>query len=951
MHIQGKFSPKSIHGKFVTILVGIAIVPVLISLAAIEWMRYQDHQEKLLAKLDLLTATQSLILAEPLWKKDWEQINLTTATLIADPDINSIVISDQNNEHLFTYGNRSDTNSSLTQKRAIIYADGANDNTIGTVQISLTDNHFTEGIKQRLYERFLMVGIFLFIVICAYIALQYTVGRALKKLLNSIKKAENQGVLTPVDWQSNDELGHIINAYNQMLQKQKKDATQLREAQNLLEQRVEERTQLLRQEINTRREAEFKLLKHEQELKTFLNGVPVMLWMLEPDGKTMRFNDSWVKFTGFSHQQEIHRNWDGSDIHPDYRFHCLQVYRDSIGHKKPFSQEYLKHNGAGHYRWISESGLPRYDDHGNYLGYFGICIDITDRKQAEKSLYEEKERAQVTLRSIGEGVITTDAQSNVQFLNPIAEKLVGITTEQALGKSLPEIFKIIDEKTGAEISDPARVCVDERRIISHDQPILLLNKENREYFIKNTTAPIFNQEQQIIGTVLVFVDVSEARQLSQQLSYQASHDPLTGLVNRREFEKRVKRVLNTAKTTATHHALCYMDLDQFKIINDTCGHMAGDELLRQLTGLLKHMLRDRDTLARLGGDEFGVLIEHCSLQQAEQICENLCNAVDRFRFKWENKNFALGISIGLVAISKQAESLEQLLIDADSACYVAKSSGRGRVHVYHENDETLAQRFGEMQWATQISHCLDENRFRLFWQPIYSLESKQNTHCEILIRMTNDKNQLVMPGNFFPAAERYNLAINIDQWVISKAFSWIASLSKSQMVMQQFGINLSGHSLSEPAFLDFVIEQLNSKQIVTDQICFEITETAVIENLSSAVKAINQLKALGCQFALDDFGSGLSSFAYLKQLPIDYLKIDGFFVRGMNEDPINLEMVRSIHKIGKVMGKKTIAECVEDTQSMEHLKTMGVDYIQGYYIGKPKPIKEFAENLTTMEER
>ncbi len=946
----GEIGPKSIHGKFISLLIALAVIPVLITLTAIEWMRYQDFNNKQQAKLEQITATQSLLLAEPLWNKDWDQISLNTATLIADPEINAIRIFDQNHKTVFAYGSNKN-NQHLSKKQSISFADDASIHPIGYIEISLSDDNITSSIKQRLYARGLMVGIFLFIVICAYIALQYTVGRALKKLLFSIKKAEEKGVLTPVDWQSNDELGQIVKAYNAMLRKQKKDAANLREAQNLLEQRVAERTLLLRQEISTRREAEWKLRKQEQELKTFLNGVPVMLWMLEPDGKTMRFNESWLKFTGLTHHQEIHRNWNGADIHPDYRYQCMQVYRSSISQKKPFSQEYLKQNGEGQYRWISESGLPRYDDKNNYLGYFGICIDITDRKQTEESLYDEKERAQVTLNSIGEGVITTDRNSIIQFMNPIAEQLVGVSTQQALGKQLSEVFNVVDEKSGSPIPDPAQLCIEKQHIISHDQPILLLNQAKREFFIKNTTAPIYNQDRQITGTVLVFVDITEARQLSQQLSYQASHDPLTGLVNRREFENRVKRVLKTAKSTSTYHALCYMDLDQFKIINDTCGHMAGDELLRQLTGLLKHMLRDRDTLARLGGDEFGVLIEHCSLKQAEQICENLCKAVDRFRFRWENKNFALGISIGLVAITKQASSLEQLLIDADSACYVAKSSGRGRVHVYHENDETLAKRFGEMQWATQINNSLDENRFRLFWQPIYCLESKQNTHCEILLRMNNEQNQLVLPGHFFPAAERYNLATNIDQWVVCKAFSWIASLPEQHNSIQQFGINLSGHSLSEPTFLDFVVDEIKTKHIETHKICFEITETAVIENLSSAVQAITQLKSLGCQFALDDFGSGLSSFAYLKQLPIDYLKIDGFFVKGMSEDPIDLEMVRSIHKIGKVMGKQTIAECVENNRAMEQLQSIGVDFVQGYYVGKPKPIKDFSETFAPIFEK
>ena len=529
----------------------------------------------------------------------------------------------------------------------------------------------------------------------------------------------------------------------------------------------------------------------------------------------------------------------------------------------------------------------------------------------------------------------------MQFLNPIAEKILGYSLQQVIGKSLPTVLNIFDEITHKPIENPSASCLKQKLIINRKNAVLLTNQDGQEYYIKDTTAPIFNQNKQIIGTVLVFVDVTESRKLSQQLSYQASHDPLTGLVNRREFEKRLQRILDTSKGTAEEHAIFYMDLDQFKIINDTCGHFAGDELLRQLTGLLKHQLRKRDTLARLGGDEFGVLMEHCALQQAQHIAEKLCKAVKLFRFGWQGESFHIGISIGLVAVTNQVSGIDQLLIDADSACYAAKSSGRGRVHVFHENDTSMAKRFGEMQWTTQINRSLDEDKFRLYFQPIYSLQKNENTHCELLIRMIGEDGVIIPPGSFLPAAERYNLASDIDQWVIKKAFSWIASLPKKDQTIRNFGINLSGHFLSEASCMEFIINQLHEHNIPYEKICFEITETAIIENLSLAINAINRLRDLGCQFALDDFGSGVSSFAYLKQLPVDYLKIDGFFVKEMDNNPIDLEMVRSIHNIGRIMGKKTIAEFVENEATLQHLIDIGIDYAQGYYIGEPQPIKDF----------
>jgi len=426
-----------------------------------------------------------------------------------------------------------------------------------------------------------------------------------------------------------------------------------------------------------------------------------------------------------------------------------------------------------------------------------------------------------------------------------------------------------------------------------------------------------------------------------RLSYQAAHDMLTGLPNRREFEVRMERALASAREQGQAHTLCYLDLDQFKVVNDTCGHVAGDELLRQLAVLLSAKLRDRDTLARLGGDEFGVLLQNCTLEQAQPIAEVLRQMVKEFRFVWHDKSFVIGVSIGLVAITAESENLSNLLSYADAACYAAKDRGRNRVHVYQAEDTELVKRHGEMQWVTRITRAMEENRLRLYVQPILPLfpDPEADVHYEMLLRMIDDNAELVLPMAFIPAAERYNLMPSIDRWVISAAFSAFHQLFPNANGGKSIcTVNLSGHSLCDEYFLDFVERQFSINKIPYPAICFEITETAAITNLTEALAFITSLKAKGCKFSLDDFGSGLSSFTYLKNLPVDYLKIDGAFVKDMETDPMDRAMVEAINHIGHVMGLKTIAEFVESEVILDHLKAIRIDYVQGDWLKAPQPL-------------
>ena len=474
----------------------------------------------------------------------------------------------------------------------------------------------------------------------------------------------------------------------------------------------------------------------------------------------------------------------------------------------------------------------------------------------------------------------------------------------------------------------------------HKQELKQICHNGRIIWVR-ATARLFENENQQSSLLLVCEDVTEAHDLSDQIAYQASHDALTGLANRCEFDKYIKEAVTRACADSSEHALCYLDLDQFKVVNDTCGHLAGDELLRQLGDLLRKNLRRHDFVARLGGDEFGVLMYDCSLGEAFIACEKIRDMIKDFQFAWEDKSFTIGVSIGVSSINDTSGNAVDLLKEADAACYAAKDKGRNRVHVFRPDDEALAMRHGEMQWVSKIKQGLEQNRFCLYGQPIVPVANNdESLHFETLVRYRDDKGRIIPPGAFLPAAERYNLASALDQSVISHLFEWIANKPGFLNRLSLCSINLSGVSISDESMLAFISEQFSAWAIPTHKICFEITETAAIANLSYATKFINQLRDRGCLFSLDDFGSGLSSFAYLKNLPVDFLKIDGLFVKDIVDDEVDLAMVRAINEVGHIMDKKTIAEFVENEQIFKLLNELGVDYAQGYGIGKPVPLDE-----------
>jgi len=568
-----------------------------------------------------------------------------------------------------------------------------------------------------------------------------------------------------------------------------------------------------------------------------------------------------------------------------------------------------------------------------------LAVHVTRRTaQVESALAQEKERAEVTLHSIGDAVITTDAQGRIVHLNDMAERLTGWRDAEAFGRGIAEVYRVANEK------DPELVLDLLATVLSGapaDLPeaALLTARDDLLYAIEQSVSPIRDAAGAAIGLVVVFRDVTAERSLVHELAWRASHDALTNLANRHAFERRLRELVESAHADRIKHALMYLDLDQFKLVNDTCGHVAGDQLLRQLSTLLGTKVRAVDMLARLGGDEFGLLLPGCDIAQAQLIAEKLRQEISEFRFAWEGKNFVVGASIGLVEITQDSGTITHLLSVADTACYMAKQRGRNRVYVHRPQDSDMRRLHGEAEWVGRITRAFEENRFRLYYQKVIALHPDNHPeYREILLRMIDETGQLVPPMAFIPAAERYNLMPSLDRWVVRSLFAWIQAHPQQQPENIYYSINLSGQSLGDDAFTAFVQDQFRQSGIQPSRICFEVTETAAIANLAQAMQLMTKLQAMGCGFSLDDFGSGMSSFAYLKNLPVDSIKIDGAFVRDMLSDPVDCAMVEAIIRIGRVMGLKTIAEYVESEAIMQRLSELGVDYVQGFGMHQPEPL-------------
>jgi len=588
-------------------------------------------------------------------------------------------------------------------------------------------------------------------------------------------------------------------------------------------------------------------------------------------------------------------------------------------------------------------------DRTDEFGYLAQFINraLQSVRKSELEAQRSRELAEVTLHSIGDGVITTNRNGRVMYMNPVAQRLLGLDLKDIQGQFLPDVMPLVDEETGEPLEHPIIPCLRENRTVELDTDCALRLRSGGLIPVADSAAPIRDRHGAVRGAVMVFHDVSMARNLQHELSYQASHDPLTGLYNRREFDREVQRALEHVERDGQEHTLCYLDLDQFKVVNDTCGHAAGDQLLHKLVSYLQSRLRKADVLARLGGDEFGLLLMHCSLERALEVAENVREAVNAFRFQWQGRTFQIGVSIGVVELTASIGSATEALAAADMACYAAKDDGRNRVHLYRPDDENLARRRKEMDMVSCVQRALSDDRLELFAQVIVPVrEDMALPHYEILVRMRDPAGEYIAPGAFIPAAERYNLMPAIDRWVIRHTLKALAA-QRQEHAASACAINLSGQSLGDEAFLSFVAEELKSTGVAGERLCFEITETAAIGNLTAAIEFITALKAIGCQFALDDFGSGFSSFTYLKHLPVDKIKIDGSFVQNMATSSVDQAMVQSMAQVAHALGKVVVAEFVENQETAELLRNFGVDYAQGYHLGKPVTLQAAFESRRT----
>jgi len=680
------------------------------------------------------------------------------------------------------------------------------------------------------------------------------------------------------------------------------------------------------------------------DLHELLDAAPDAMMVVDLQGRVTALNLEAERFLGWSEGELLGEPM--SRFFPT-RFHRLLGYHESNGGSPGTSTNGGTISCFARRRDGSEFPVElarRRLGNGNETKSLVTLRDLTQWRRAQETRSRSNEQARDTLASIGDAVITTDPNGSITYLNPVAERMTGWAMDEALGQSLDAVLPLISEASRQPVANTAARCLAEGRSIDLEEGVLLLRRDGTEIPIGDSAAPVKDRLGGTIGVVIVIQDESEKRRVGHRLSYEATHDVLTGLINRREFERRLTRVVGDLAGGAAEHVLLCLDLDRFKLINDSCGHDAGDELLRSLGPLLSRHMRKRDTLARIGGDEFGVLLENCPLVEAERIAESLRLEVEQFRLEWAGKSFAIGASIGLIAVSAESGGIEAVLRAADAACYTAKDGGGNRVHIERGQD-SLGMSQGVARRVTRLARAVDEGHFQLYAQPIVSLqpEHSDRPRFEILLRLPDGKGQIQAAADFLPQAERYNLMPAIDRWVIRETIAQLGQWHREHpgSELPVCSINLSASALAGESLVPHLEQQLARYGIPPDTLCFEITESAALSNLARTLRFLTQIRAAGCAVALEDFGNGMSSFTYLKTLPVDFLKISGHFVGGVLEDPMYGSIVSAVNQIGESMGIFSIAKQVGNAEILRKLRSLGIGYAQGRALTPPVPLTDW----------
>ncbi len=682
----------------------------------------------------------------------------------------------------------------------------------------------------------------------------------------------------------------------------------------------------------------------EQRFRGLFENVVDGVYISNPAGRITAANPALVTMLGFDSAADLMASGvtDSLYINGDDRRRFVEaLHRELV--VKNFEVRLRRRDGSQIV--VLENARAVRDRAGVIIAHEGTITDITDRKLAETRVFEEKERAQVTLNSIGDGVIATDANGCVDYLNPVAADLIGWEPRAARGRTVDQVLTTVAADSRELLDNPVIRCLREGRVITLPEGSALVDRSGKAIEIQDSTAPIRDRIGNVIGAVMVFHELNQASRLSRQLSYQAAHDSLTGLINRREFENQLATLLQqSVSDPRVTHALLLIDIDQFKVINDTLGHKAGDEYLRQLSDVVQGEIRISDVLGRMGGDQFGVLLKNCELDRANQVAESIRRAIHDFSFNWQDRCHSARASMGIVVIDNDMKDTSTALSAADVACFAAKDEGRDRVHVFESGDQSAIRQ--EMQWADRLTAAVEENRLELYFQPIVAIGPlagrEPREHYELLLRMRDEVGDLIAPGQFIPAAERFNLMPMLDRWVFDKAVDDVADqIGNAGDSLYTVAINLSGNSLSDDKFLDYIEQRLSELKLPESALCFEVTETAAIANINRVAEFMQRMRALGCIFSLDDFGSGLSSFTYLKTLPVNFIKIDGAFISNVTHDLMDQSLVSAISQVGRSLGVYIVAERVESADVLETLESIGVEYAQGFLIDRPAPLSEF----------